>query len=403
MLIRAFQRFATLSADPLFHVRKVCAANFGDFSGVVGSEATEQVLLPKFFYLCEDGVWGVRKACADVFMPVSCVCSPTVRQSELSPLFLNLLRDQSRWVRMAAFQALGPFISTFADPEVTALLRNENGEIIVTDTAALSVRLAKAGDRGEERGAEEQEEEEGDGDEGWRTEGDEMDLSEGESWGEEATSSLGDRESPEELRAQSHLESWPGFSAFLYWREPVAELPDDLFDDLEDEEEKEKQAGDEKDLQDSAETIVCVKEVEDNTNDEVEITQDEVNSDQIKEDVDQVDVVPDHEVDTDEAEAALEGQLEILGISDNGQQEEVCLDKNDGDNNISDDSSSILKEECGKVDEDFKNEMEEQKDDKDKDIVPGCVRGRWQEISTEGDSSWDSTSSQVLRSSLIMQ
>ena len=183
----------------------------------------------------------------------------------------------------------------------------------------------------------------------------------------------------------------------------MAELPDDLFDDLEDDEEKEKQAGDEKDLQDSAETIVGVKEVEDNTNDEVEITQDEVNSDQIKEDVDQVDVVPDHEVDTDEAEAALEGQLEILGISDNGQQEEVCLDKNDGDNNISDDSSSILKEECGKVDEDFKNEMEEQKDDKDKDIVPGCVRGRWQEISTEGDSSWDSTSSQVLRSSLIMQ
>ena len=63
-------RFATLCTDPLFHVRKVCAANFGDFSGVVGAEATEKVLLPKFFYLCEDGVWGVRKACADVFMPV---------------------------------------------------------------------------------------------------------------------------------------------------------------------------------------------------------------------------------------------------------------------------------------------------------------------------------------------
>ena len=46
-------RFATLCTDPLFHVRKVCAANFGDFSGVVGAEATEKVLLPKFFYLCE--------------------------------------------------------------------------------------------------------------------------------------------------------------------------------------------------------------------------------------------------------------------------------------------------------------------------------------------------------------
>ena len=187
------QRFATLSADPLFHVRKVCAANFGDFSGVVGSEATEQVLLPKFFYLCEDGVWGVRKACADVFMPVSCVCSPTVRQTELSPLFLNLLRDQSRWVRMAAFQALGPFISTFADPEVTALLRNENGEIVVTDTAALSVRLAKAGEGGEDQG-----DDDVDGDEEdeevvavGKKDNDDMDLGEGESWGEEQTSSLG--------------------------------------------------------------------------------------------------------------------------------------------------------------------------------------------------------------------
>ena len=82
----------------------------------------------------------MRKACADVFMPVSCVCCPAVRQAELSPLFINLLKvliinlvitshlinysqDQSRWVRMAAFQALGPFISTFADPMVTALLQ----------------------------------------------------------------------------------------------------------------------------------------------------------------------------------------------------------------------------------------------------------------------------------------
>jgi len=134
------QRFATLCVDPLFHVRKVCAANFGDFSGVVGSDSTEQTLLPKFFYLCEDGVWGVRKACADVFMPVSCVCSPTVRQAELSPLFINLLRDQSRWVRMAAFQALGPFISTFADPAITALLHNENGEIVITDPDELAER-----------------------------------------------------------------------------------------------------------------------------------------------------------------------------------------------------------------------------------------------------------------------
>jgi len=123
------ERFAALCVDPLFHVRKVCAANFGDFSSVVGPDSTEQVLLSKFLYLCDDAVWGVRKACADVFMPVSCVCSPQIRKKELAPLFVNLLRDQSRWVRMTAYQALGPFISTFADSQITALLHNDNGEI----------------------------------------------------------------------------------------------------------------------------------------------------------------------------------------------------------------------------------------------------------------------------------
>jgi len=363
------QRFATLSADPLFHVRKVCAANFGDFSGVVGSEATEQVLLPKFFYLCEDGVWGVRKACADVFMPVSCVCSPTVRQSELSPLFLNLLRDQSRWVRMAAFQALGPFISTFADPEVTALLRNENGEIVVTDTAALSVRLAKAGDGGEDNRGDD--EDEGDSDEGWRTEGDEMDLSEGESWGEEATSSLGDRESPEELRAQSHLESWPGFSTFLFWREPVADLPDDFFDDFVDDQEEK--------INDVKSTDVIVPAEEE----EVKTETIEVETDQTKVENVQVGV----EASITEAEAALEGQLEILGISEESQSEDKDYSDSIG-------SSLILKNE--KVDDDVKNKVKEEEELKElnKDIVPGCVRGRWLEISTEGDSSWDSMSSQ---------
>jgi len=361
------QRFATLSADPLFHVRKVCAANFGDFSGVVGSEATEQVLLPKFFYLCEDGVWGVRKACADVFMPVSCVCSPTVRQAELSPLFLNLLRDQSRWVRMAAFQALGPFISTFADPEVTALLRNENGEIVVTDTAALSVRLAKAGEGGEDNRGDDEDGQEGD--EGWRSEGDEMDLSEGESWGEEATSSLGDRESPEELRAQSHLESWPGFSTFLFWREPVADLPDDFLDELVD--HKEETINDEK----STDVNVPAEE------EEVKTETTEVETDQTKVENAQVGV----EASIAEAEAALEGQLEILGISEKSQSEGK-------DDSIR--SSLILKNE--KVDDQVKDMVKEEEELKElnKDIVPGCVRGRWQEISTEGDSSWDSTSSQ---------
>merc|ERR1719471_1412563 len=220
------ERFATLCTDPLFHVRKVCAANFGDFSGVVGSEATEQVLLPKFFYLCEDGVWGVRKACADVFMPVSCVCSPTVRQAELSPMFINLLKDQSRWVRMAAFQGLGPFISTFADPLITALLQNQNGEIVITDPDQLAERLAKVVAVANEVAARDQlENKDKDDDEVM------MDLS---SDSKDVTENKYDIEqSFEEKRAKTYEDS-TAYCSFLYWREPVSDIFVEDIDILED-------------------------------------------------------------------------------------------------------------------------------------------------------------------------
>jgi len=262
------ERFASLCVDPLFHVRKVCAANFGDFSGVVGSDPTEQVLLPKFFYLCEDGVWGVRKACADVFMPVSCVCSPSVRQSELSPLFVNLLRDQSRWVRMAAFQALGPFISTFADPAITALLHNENGEIVISDPDQLADRLDKLEtDRGQriqessrvnnnptsetvDNASSSQDANGNNADDANIVNNNvAMDLEDDKNcWAVElvTTSNI----SPEERRAEEYYKDQgevvnsdqerveDTFTSFLYWREPVPDL--ELVDvDMEDDAETE--------------------------------------------------------------------------------------------------------------------------------------------------------------------
>uniref|UniRef100_A0A672Z9F6 Uncharacterized protein n=1 Tax=Sphaeramia orbicularis TaxID=375764 RepID=A0A672Z9F6_9TELE len=113
-------RFCDLCSDArLFQVRKVCAANFGEFCSIVGQEATEKLLMPKFFDLCSDSLWGIRKACAECFMMVSNSTSPEVRRVKLSPLFISLISDQSRWVRQAAFQSLGRFISTFANPSST--------------------------------------------------------------------------------------------------------------------------------------------------------------------------------------------------------------------------------------------------------------------------------------------
>uniref|UniRef100_A0A668AL64 Uncharacterized protein n=1 Tax=Myripristis murdjan TaxID=586833 RepID=A0A668AL64_9TELE len=124
-------RFCELCSDArLFQVRKVCAANFGDFCSMVGQEATEKLLMSKFFDLCSDSLWGIRKACAECFMIVSNSTSPEVRRTKLSPLFISLISDQSRWVRQAAFQSLGRFISTFANPSSTGLHFREDGTLL---------------------------------------------------------------------------------------------------------------------------------------------------------------------------------------------------------------------------------------------------------------------------------
>ncbi|XP_034389106.1 serine/threonine-protein phosphatase 4 regulatory subunit 1 isoform X2 [Cyclopterus lumpus] len=124
-------RFCDLCSDArLFQVRKVCAANFGEFCSIVGQEATEKLLMPKFFDLCSDSLWGIRKACAECFMMVSNSTSPEVRRAKLSPLFISLISDQSRWVRQAAFQSLGRFISTFANPCSTGLHFRGDGALL---------------------------------------------------------------------------------------------------------------------------------------------------------------------------------------------------------------------------------------------------------------------------------
>uniref|UniRef100_A0A452T5D0 Putative serine/threonine-protein phosphatase 4 regulatory subunit 1-like n=1 Tax=Ursus maritimus TaxID=29073 RepID=A0A452T5D0_URSMA len=129
-------RFCELCADgKFFQVRKVCATNFGDICHAVGQEATEKFLIPKFFELCSDNVWGMRKACAECFMAVSYSASPEVRRAQLSPLFIKLISDPCRWVRQAAFQSLGPFISTFANPSRAGLYIREDGTLSIRPPA----------------------------------------------------------------------------------------------------------------------------------------------------------------------------------------------------------------------------------------------------------------------------
>ena len=53
------------------------------------------------------------QACAEGFTSISNTVEQPVRVQVLTPLFLHLLNDTSRYVKLAAYQQLGPFITTF--------------------------------------------------------------------------------------------------------------------------------------------------------------------------------------------------------------------------------------------------------------------------------------------------
>ncbi|CAL8088191.1 unnamed protein product [Orchesella dallaii] len=107
------ERFCTLCQDPMFQVRRVCASSMGEMAAVIGTRLTEAVLLPEFLSLCEDDVWGVRKGCAEIFTDIARLCQLSTRRDKLTPTFVKLLEDTTRWVKVAAYQSLGSFITTF--------------------------------------------------------------------------------------------------------------------------------------------------------------------------------------------------------------------------------------------------------------------------------------------------
>lgn len=64
-------------------------------------------------------------------MPVSCCSTPEHRRLLLADILAKHLNDDSKWVRISAFQILGPFISTFAK-QFAEVTYNKNGELVYT-------------------------------------------------------------------------------------------------------------------------------------------------------------------------------------------------------------------------------------------------------------------------------
>eukprot|EP00127_Corallochytrium_limacisporum_P000517 Clim_evm19s15 gene=Clim_evmTU19s15 len=109
--------FTELAGDSSLRVRKACVSNLPDVCRVVGPEKAASDFLPLYLGLVHDEIWGVRKACAEALMAISQCVDPVVREEKLTEVFEKLAEDQSRWVRSAAYQYLGSFVSTFGQPD----------------------------------------------------------------------------------------------------------------------------------------------------------------------------------------------------------------------------------------------------------------------------------------------
>lgn len=99
-----------LAKDDSHAVRKAVAEVNTLFFRVSDDVFTEG-LLRRFRKFCSDRIWSVRKAAVESMVKLSERCSPAQR-SDLVPLYEKLLEDESRWVKSAAYQAIGPFIAT---------------------------------------------------------------------------------------------------------------------------------------------------------------------------------------------------------------------------------------------------------------------------------------------------
>lgn len=72
--------------------------------------------------MARDTIWGVRKAATDILVEISNLCPSEIKLSLLVELFDELAHDPSKWVKMGAYERLGPFICSLKGHEIPEVL-----------------------------------------------------------------------------------------------------------------------------------------------------------------------------------------------------------------------------------------------------------------------------------------
>eukprot|EP00755_Sulcionema_specki_P011119 Sspe_Gene.48272::Locus_25009_Transcript_1_1_Confidence_1.000_Length_2244::g.48272::m.48272/K15424/PPP4R1; serine/threonine-protein phosphatase 4 regulatory subunit 1 len=111
-LSRVVEEVTALADDTAFSVRKTVAGHLVKLCKAIGPEAAVEHVFPVYMGLCKDMIWSVRKACAESVADMSECVTQEVRTGALADIFKGFIGDVSRWVRVAAYQKLGPYLHT---------------------------------------------------------------------------------------------------------------------------------------------------------------------------------------------------------------------------------------------------------------------------------------------------
>jgi serine/threonine-protein phosphatase 4 regulatory subunit 1 len=79
-------------------------------------------LLPVFKKLCTDQIWGVRRQAVEVLPEICMIAPDEVKNEALLDIFKKFTKDQSKWVKQAATEFLGPFIVCYKGLEPSPVI-----------------------------------------------------------------------------------------------------------------------------------------------------------------------------------------------------------------------------------------------------------------------------------------
>ena len=67
-------------------------------------------------------VWLVRKSCVETIVDICNITDISLRNSNFTPIMLNFLKDENKWVKIAAYKNLGPFIASLDSSTISEKL-----------------------------------------------------------------------------------------------------------------------------------------------------------------------------------------------------------------------------------------------------------------------------------------